>query len=162
MSETGTPLKAEPSSVAWNWFAREAREREAPAREAAANRRKGVLGGLIGLVAAQVVFLSFGRPVPALVVAAIAVVILLIALISPLNLYKKLARGLDRFGHAVGSGVTWVLMTLLYYLVFLPLGSLMRARRKLAISRGADPRLPTYWTSTEGRERTPESYRKQF
>ena len=143
-------------------MARAAREEEAPAREASANRRKGLIGGLVGLAAAQVVFLVFSRPVPAVVIGGIAVLILLIAMISPLGLYKKLARGLDRFAHAVGSGVTWVLMTLLYFLVFLPLGTLMRARRKLGISRRADPRLATYWTSTEGRERTPESYRKQF
>ncbi|HEY7216317.1 MAG TPA: hypothetical protein VIC28_16970 [Thermoanaerobaculia bacterium] len=149
----------EPSAVAWDWFARIAREQEAPAREAAANRRKGAIGGVIGLTAALAVFL-FDRPVAAAVIAGIAVLIFLIAMASPLGLYKTLTHGLDRFAHAVGSGVTWLLMTILYYVVFLPIGALMR--RKLAISRGADPRLPTYWTSTEGRERTPESYRKQF
>ncbi len=151
----------EPSAVAWDWFARIAREQEAPAREAAANRRKGAIGGVIGLAAALAVFL-LDRPVAAMVIAGIAVLIFLIAMASPLGLYKTLARGLDRFAHAVGAGVTWVLMTILYYLVFLPIGAFMRARRKLAISRGADPRLPSYWISTEERARTAESYRKQF
>jgi hypothetical protein len=149
----------EPSAVAWNWFERAVRQEETRAREAAANRRKGAIGGVIGLAAALAVFL-FDRPVAAAVIAGIAVLIFLIAMASPLGLYKTLTRGLDRFVHAVGFGVTWLLMTILYYVVFLPIGALMR--RKLAISRGADPRLPTYWTSTEGRERTPESYRKQF
>ena len=68
----------------------------------------------------------------------------------------------DRFAHAVGSAVTWVLMTVLFYLVFLPAGLFLR--RKLAITKGADRRLPTYWIATEERERarSPESYRKQF
>ena len=152
----------EPSAVAWNWFERAVREEEARAREAAANRRKGAIGGVIGLAAAQAVFLFFDRPIAAAVIAGIAVLVMLIALVSPLGLYKTLSRGLDRFAHAVGSAVTWLLMTILYYVVFLPIGGLMRARRKLAISRGADPRLPSYWISTEGRERTAESYRKQF
>jgi hypothetical protein len=153
------PQGVEPSAVAWNWFERAVRQEEARAREAAANRRKGAVGGVIGLVVALAFFL-LDRPIAAMVIAGIAVLIFLIAMASPLGLYKTLSRGLDRFAHAIGSGVTWVLMTILYYVVFLPIGALMR--RKLAISRGADPRLPTYWISTAGRERTPESYRKQF
>ena len=156
------PHSQDPSSVAWNWRERAAGEAEALVREAAANRRKGLIGGAIGLAAAAAVYFFFNRPTVAAVIAGIAVLVALIALASPVGLYKTLARGLDRFAHAVGSAVTWVLMTLLYYLVFLPLGALMRARRKLGISRHADSRLSTYWISTEGRERTAESYRKQF
>jgi VIT1/CCC1 family predicted Fe2+/Mn2+ transporter len=152
----------EPSAVSWNWRARVAGQQEAAAREAAANRRKGGIGGVIGVAAAAAVYYLLDRPVAAAVIAGIALLIVLIAMISPLGLYKTLSRGLDRFAYAVGSVVTWVLMTILYYVVFLPIGAFMRMRRKLAISRGADPRLPTYWISTEGRARTPESYRKQF
>jgi formate-dependent nitrite reductase membrane component NrfD len=98
------------------------------------------------------------------VIAAIAVLIALLALVSPLGAYKTLTRWLDRFAHAVGSAVTWALMTVLFYIVFLPAGLVLRSRKKLGISRGADPRLPTYWIATEERERarTLESYRKQF
>jgi hypothetical protein len=154
--------RTEASSVTWNWRQRGAGEGEKRAREAAANRRKGLIGAVVGLAAAAVVWFVFQRPVAAGVIAGIALAILLIALASPLGLYKGLARGLDRFAHAVGVGLTWVLMTLLYYVVFLPVGALLRLRGKLGISRRADPRLPSYWTVTEGRERTPESYRKQF
>jgi hypothetical protein len=162
MSEPTVQPRAEASSVAWNWRDRAAGEGPARAREAAANRKKGLIGTAIGLAAAAAVWFFFHRPVAAAVIAAIAVLIALTALASPLGLYKGLARALDRFAHAVGSGLTWLLMTLLYYLVFLPIGALLRARGRLGISRGADRRLPTYWTFTEGRERTPESYRKQF
>ena len=156
------PEPVEPSSVAWSWRERAAGGAEARAREAAANRRKGLIGGLIGLSAAAAVYFFLHKPFAAGVIGTIAVLIAVIALAFPLTAYKVLARALDRFAHAVGSAVTWALMTILFYLVFLPIGALMRARGKLAISRGADRRLPTYWTSTEGRERTPESYRKQF
>lgn len=153
--------RAEASSVAWSWRDRAAGEAMEREREAAANRRKGVIGALIGLAVAALLYFVFHRPVAAAVVAGIAVVIALLALASPLGLYKGLTRALDRFAHAVGSGVTWVLMPVLFYVVFLPIGLLLRARGKLAISKNADPRMPTYWKSTE-RERTPESYRKQF
>jgi len=162
MPEPTVQSNAEASSVAWSWRARAARETESRAREAAANRRKGLIGGAIGLGAAAAVNFLLHRPVAAAVIAAIAVLIVLIATASPLGAYKALTRGLDRFAHLVGSVLTWVLMTVLFYVVFLPVGVILRARHKLGISRGADRRLQTYWISTEARERTPESYRKQF
>jgi hypothetical protein len=161
MSEPRVKSRAEASSIAWEWRDRAAGETEARAREAAANRRKGLIGGAVGLAAAALAYFYFHRPVAAAVIAAVAVLILLLAMMSPLGLYKGLTRALDRFAHAVGSAVTWVLMTVLFYLVFLPTGLVLRGRGKLAISKSADRRLPTYWTLTE-RERTPESYRKQF
>jgi hypothetical protein len=151
---------AEASSVAWSWRDRSKGAADARAREAAANRTKGMVGGAVGLAVAALLY--FHRPVAAAVVAAIAVTIALLALASPLGAYKGLTRLLDRFAHAVGAVVTWVLMTVLFYLVFLPVGLVLRGRGKLGISRGADRRLPTYWKSTAERVRTPESYRKQF
>jgi hypothetical protein len=115
---------------------------------------------------AALLYFVFHKVRTAEVIAAIAVVVALSALASPLGAYKTLSRWLDRFAHAVGAAVTWVLMTVLFYLVFLPAGLLLR--RKLAITlgndRSADRRLPTYWIATEERERarSPESYRKQF
>jgi len=152
----------EPSSVAWSWRQVALSEAELRAREAQAARKRGAWGGAIGLSAAALVYFALGRPVAAAVIAAVAVLITLIAFAAPLTLYKSLSRALDRFAHAVAAGVTWALMTLLFYLLFLPVGLFLRMRGKLAITRGADRRLATYWTSTEGRARTPESYRKQF
>jgi hypothetical protein len=62
----------------------------------------------------------------------------------------------------VGTGVTWLLMTVLFYLLFLPVGLIMRAMGRLAFTRFADPAVDTYWTPTEGRVHSAESYRKQF
>ncbi|MFL6264081.1 MAG: hypothetical protein ACJ76Y_30725 [Thermoanaerobaculia bacterium] len=160
--------KAQASSVAWSWRDRAARAETARAREAAANRTKGLVGGAIGLAVAALLYFVFHKETAAMVVAAIAVLIALTALASPLGAYKALSRWLDRFAHAVGAAVTWVLMTVLFYFVFLPAGLFLRGRGKLAVTlgndRGADKRLPTYWIATEERERarTPESYRKQF
>jgi hypothetical protein len=154
--------RAEASSVAWSWRDRASQAERARAREAASARTRGVVGGLIGLAVAAAIYYFFRRPVPAGIVAAIAVVLALIALASPLGLHKKVTRVLQRFAHGVGAAVTWVLMTLLYYLVFLPTGALLRARRRLGITRGADRGLPTYWIPARERARTPESYRRQF
>jgi VIT1/CCC1 family predicted Fe2+/Mn2+ transporter len=156
--------KAQASSVAWNWRDRAAKAETARVREAAANRVKGLIGGAIGLAVAALLYFVFHKEKTAGVIAAIAVVVALTALASPLGAYKTLSRWLDRFAHAVGAAVTWVLMTVLFYLVFLPAGLFLRTRGKLAVTKGADRRLPSYWIATEERERARalESYRKQF
>jgi hypothetical protein len=164
MPESIMKPSAEASSVAWNWRDRAAGNAAALVREAAANRRKGLIGGAIGLAFAALLHFAVHKERSAMVVAGIAVLVALIALASPLGLYKGLTRALDVFAHAVGAGITWVLMAVLFYLVFLPAGLILRGRKKLGISRGADRSLPTYWIATDERERarTPESYRKQF
>jgi hypothetical protein len=150
-----------PSAVAWSWR-KSAGPGDSRAREAAAARTRGAIGGAVGLSAAAAVWLFFEKPVAAAVIAGIAAAISLTAFLFPLTLYRKLNHGLEVFARAVGTAVTWVLMTVLFYLLFLPVGLLLRARGRLGITRGTDPKLSTYWTDTQGRARTPESYRKQF
>jgi hypothetical protein len=132
------------------------------AREAAAARRQGAIGGAGGLAAAAALAWLLHRTGLAVVVASASVAVALLALAAPLTLYRRLRGALDRLGRWVGTAVTWVLMTLLFYLLFLPTGLLMRAAGKLSFTRFADPGLDSYWTSTAGRVPTVESYRKQF
>ncbi|HVR95361.1 MAG TPA: hypothetical protein VMW27_02020 [Thermoanaerobaculia bacterium] len=145
------------SAVVWNW--RGAGKGADPARAAAAARRRGLLGLVVGLIAAALLF--FWKPVLAAVVAAISVTLALIAFTAPLTLHKQVTRALDAFARGVGMAVTWVLMTVLYYILFLPVGLLLRARRRLGITRSPDPALATYWKPTL-RDKSAESYRKQF
>lgn len=158
-----SPTQKLPSAVVWDWRGGD-QEGARRAREAAAIRRRGLIGGAVGLTVAALVFFLWKRPVPAAVIAAVALLLSLPSLLAPLTAGRSVGRALDRFAHAVGTGVTWILMTLLYYLLFLPVGLILRGRGKLGITRGFDPRRPSYWTSVEERERarTPESYRRQF
>jgi hypothetical protein len=147
------------SAVVWNWRTAGEKTGVDPAREAAAVRRRGLIGLIVGLLAATLLF--FWKPVVAAVVAAISLTLALIAFAAPLTLHKKVTRALDAFARGVGMTVTWVLMTLLYYVLFLPVGLLLRARRRLGITRTPDPALATYWKPTL-RDKSAESYRKQF
>lgn len=158
-----TQTKNLPSAVVWDWRGGETEESRR-AREAAHIRRRGLIGGAVGLTVAALVFFLWKKPVPAAVIAGIALLLSLPGLLAPLTAGRSVGRALDRFGHAVGLGVTWVLMTLLYYLLFLPVGLFLRTRGKLGITRAFDPRRSSYWTSVEERERAraPESYRRQF
>src|SRR5882724_4221121 len=148
----------EPSAVIWDW--RREDDPGARAQEAAAARKRGLLGGAIGLVAAVVV--HHFRPTAGFVIGGIALLFLVIALAAPLTLYPKLMRLFDLFAHGVGTAVTWVLMTVLYYLFFLPAGLVLKAAHKLAITTGFDRAQATYWTAADDRGRAPEAYRKQF
>lgn len=152
-----------PSAVVWDWNRTGTGDDQNEAKLHAADtaaRKRGIIGGLVGLVIAAVVY-HFWRPGLAYVIAGISLALALLALAAP-PAYRKVAGLLDRFGHMVGMAVTWLLMTLLYYLLFLPVGLLLRARGKLAVTRHPDRRLASYWISTEGRPWTAESYRKQF
>lgn len=150
----------EAAAVSWRWHPGEEPE-DARAQEAAAARRRGALGGLLGLLVAGAALL-FHRPTMAAVVASLALLTTLVALASPLFLYRGLMAGLNVFAHGVGTAMTWMLMTLLFYLLFLPMGLLLRAAGKLDMKSFADPRVPTYWTPTAERARGADSYRKQF
>jgi len=158
------PQNQDPSAVVWDWNRTATGDDQNEAkRNAAANiaaRRRGVIGGIIGLLIAAVVY-QFWRPGLAYVIAGISLTLALLAVVAP-PAYRKVAGLLDRFGHAVGMAVTWLLMTLLYYILFLPVGLLLRMRGKLAVTRHPDRRLASYWISTEGKAWTAESYRKQF
>ncbi|HEX3130345.1 MAG TPA: hypothetical protein VH394_23615 [Thermoanaerobaculia bacterium] len=148
-----------PSAVAWDW--RRAGGSEDPDRKLdAATRRRGLIGGAVGLAAAAAIYLWW-RPNLAYVVAGVSIVLTLLALAVP-PAYRKVTGLLDLFAHVVGMAVTWVFMTLIYYVLFFPVGLLLRAQKKLAVTQHPDRRLPTYWSSTEGKPWTAESYRKQF
>lgn len=153
-------IQWQPSSLIWNW--RAAADKGGTRAAAAAARRQGALGGGIGLAVAAALAFLLHRAGLAAAVAAASLAVALLALATPLTLYRRLRGALDRFGHWVGTAVTWLLMTLLFYLLFLPVGLILRATGKLAFTRFADPALDTYWTPTDGRAHTAESYRKQF
>jgi hypothetical protein len=158
-------IQWQPSSPGWTW--RTAADTGRPggppaAAAAAAARREGAIGGAVGLAVAAALAFLLHRAGTAVVVAAVAVAVALLAQAAPLTLYRRLRGGLERFGHWVGTGVTWVLLTLLFYLLFLPVGLLMRATGKLDLTRFADPALASYWTPTDGGVPAGESYRKQF
>jgi len=96
------------------------------------------------------------------VVAAIAVVTTLLALVSPLGGFRHLTRALEAFARGLALALTWLLMGLAYYLLFLPVGLLLRASRKLHVTRGGDARLASYWQQPTAPPPSLEAYRRPF
>jgi hypothetical protein len=146
------------AQVAWQWH--RAPAADDTARAAAAARRKGLLGGLVGLAVASALY--FWKPQMAAVVAAIAVATTLLALVSPLRGFHALTKALEAFARGLGLVMTWLLIGLAYYLLFLPVGLLLRATHKLHVTRGADARLGTYWQQPTAPPPSLDAYRRPF
>jgi hypothetical protein len=154
------------SRAVWPWRDTLVDGAEDAARAArSAARRRGVVRAVIGFAAALA--LSFWKPVLGLVVAAISLLVLLLAVAAPIAGYGRLERGIDRFAHGVGTAVTWLLMPLLFYLLFFPVGLLLRSVGNLRLTRRPDGDLASYWWRPEhpeaGWQRGETArYRRQF
>jgi len=160
--ETGMPPASAASeraaAVVWQW--RREPAADAGAQAAAAARKRGAIGGTVGLLVAAALY--FWKPQMAAVVASIAVLTTLLALASPLGGFRRLTIALEAFARGVGLAMTWLLMTLAYYLLFLPLGLALRAGRKLRITRRGDAALASYWQPAVAPTAGIDAYRKPF
>jgi hypothetical protein len=161
-AEGNVPPGASPSAIAaalvWQW--RRGTGPDPRLAQAAAARRRGVIGAVVGLVVAAILF--HWRPTAAAAIAAVAVLLGLLALVSPLGGYRHVMRLVDLFAHGVGVVMTWLLMGIAWVFVFLPGGLLLRATGKLRITRGADARQASYWTPAQEVAPGIEPYKKSF
>ena len=101
---------------------------------------KAAIGGLV----AAALYFGLRRPVMAVVVAGISLLLLISGFLAP-GLYRALEKGFAALGHAAATALTWALLVPVYYLVF-------GTGRILLVLRGADPmrrrfptREPSYW-----------------
>jgi hypothetical protein len=129
-------------------------------RHVAAARREGLARAAVGVVAGGLIWLW--KPVLGTVVLGVTLALLLIALASPRGAYRAIAIGLRRFGHTVGLAVTWVLMTLIFYLLFFPVGLVLRGLGRLGLTFGAELGRASYWEPVAWERITAECYRRQF
>ena len=136
---------------------------EEAARRRAHLRRQGIVRAVVGLAIAAL--LALWKPLFGAVVAAIALALLLVALAAPAA-YGKISAGLERFGHWVGRAMTWLLMPILFVLLFLPVGFVLRSTGKLRVTRGPDRSRASYWEAPQAGQGWGDSgaagYRRQF
>lgn len=87
--------------------------------------------------------------------------LLLSALAAP-NLLKPVYKVWMKIAHAIGWFNTRVLLTLIYYVIFTPIGLLARAIGKDLLNTKLEPEATTYWIPREKKEVPPEDYERQF
>ncbi len=151
-----------PSAGVWQWRRDPGAETRARAEAARAARVRGAIQGAVGFAAALVAAFAFHRPTLGSVIASIAALVTLLALLSPLGAFRILTLGVEKLGRAIGLVVTWILMPIIFFLFFLPVGLFLRSRGKTGITLGADPKLSSYWISTEDHPSGPATYERQF
>ena len=105
-----------------------------------------LVAGLFGLL---IPWLS-GRPTP-LWPLIVGVVVFLLATLVPIAL-KPLYRGWMAFGSVAGWINTRIILWLMYYLVLVPTGLLMRAFGKDPLKRKLDPDAGSYRVASEVQE----------
>jgi hypothetical protein len=114
----------------------------------------------VGLAVA--VGLWFWKPVLGVVAGGLTVVLLLVALLSPVRVHPRVERGLAGFARGVGLVVSWVTLTGVFFLVFLPLGLMLRALGKLRLDPGLDRSAASYWRAPDTVGAWPERHDRQF
>ena len=80
------------------------------------------------------------------VVMSIAALILLSALLSPTGLYAGIERLFAALGRRVGTGLTWIVLPLIFYLIFLPFGTVFRSGRRDPMKRFYEADAESYWS----------------
>lgn len=141
----------------WDWRGGVGESAEAIERAA---RRRGLVRGAIGLAVAVALF--FWKPIVGAVAGGVTLVLLGVALVSPVGLYPRVERGVAGFARGVGLVVSWVTLTLVFFLVFLPIGLVLRAMGWLRLARGLEPGAASYWRAPDTAGASAARHDRQF
>jgi hypothetical protein len=146
-------MHSEASRAIWDWRNKGARREARPSRGAA------FIGLAVGSVVAAILF-WYGHLVMMAVVLTISLGMFTCALFIP-KAYQVIQAFLQKFSHAVGQVLTWVLLIPFFYMGF----SLGRLVQKLArrdpMTRGWRPEQASYWVDRQA-ETDKEQYKRQF
>ncbi|MEE9608918.1 MAG: hypothetical protein V3U03_14355 [Myxococcota bacterium] len=153
------PGRAEASRVVWDW--RGERTPKVAALGPGRARLRGTLQALAGATVGALIFTFLSRTVGTLVLS-IAGLILLSALASPTGLYAAIERLFAALGQRLGSLVSWVVLPLLFYAIFLPFGWLFRRGRRDPMKRFYEADADTYWSPHAGGRTASASRSRQY
>jgi len=122
-------------------------------------RRFGlVVGGVFALLALWSTYCA--HPVLAAVFASLATPLVGLGLVAP-RLLAPVERAWMALAHVLGRINTTLILALLYYLVFTPIGAVRRLFSDPLDRRMGEPR-PSHWTARERAPADPSRYRQQF
>lgn len=142
--ETGSP---QASAAIWDWRAGPNAQKTAASDGAV--RLRGVLQGVAGGVVGGALW-ALGWHGVATAAFVVGGIVMTCALISPRGLYAAIQRLFEATGHAVGVGLSWLLLVPFFYLFFAPFGALFRRGRRDRLQRRYDSNVATYWEPHEG------------
>jgi hypothetical protein len=112
---------------------------------------------LFGVIA----FFKLDAPTLAKVLWVLAVVVPVIGWLVP-SFMRLVFVGMSYLAWPIGFVVSHVVLALVYYLVFVPIGLLMRVFGYDPMKRGFDPEAATYWIARDPKSSEPKRYFRQF
>ncbi len=149
--------RPEAAAVIWDWQGSTRPEGSGPVGRA---RLRGVLQALMA-AGVGVLLLVLGVRLLATVVLALASLLLVSALVSPAGIYAAIERAFRALGRLVGQALSWILLPLIFYGVFLPFGLLFRRGRRDRMKRLFEDGAASYWQPHRTIPAS-KSYRRQF
>ena len=123
-------------------------------------RQFGLMMGLV-LTVLGALFYWKGRPNVSLALWTAATVMVGSGLLAPAAL-RPVFRVWMKFAHAMGWFNTHLLLVLLYFLIFTPMGLVMRLFRPDPLQRKIEKERPSYWKIRERSDFVKEQYERQF
>jgi hypothetical protein len=112
---------------------------------------------LFGVIA----FLKLDAPTLAKVLWVLAVVVPVVGWLVP-SFMRLVFVGMSYLAWPIGFVVSHVVLALVYYLVFTPIGLLMRLFRYDPMKRRFDPEAASYWIERDPKASEPKRYFRQF
>jgi hypothetical protein len=147
-ASTGRPGRPEAAAAIWDWRGRR------PSTVGAHDRRRGAIRAVVG-AAIGAILLAIGWTTVGTVALVLAGLSLALAIVAP----HHLARITAGLASAVRTVTTWVLMTVIFYAVFVPFHLLARRGRRDAMKRFYDRAQASYWHRRAG---APSRYERPF
>lgn len=136
-----------------------------------AHRREGSVQALVGACLGALIFslpwwwtgaAAWFPRVVSYVAWSVSAVVLTAAWLSPNGAYAAIQRVVYAVAHAVGVTLTFLLMTPIFLLFFVPFRALCRrGRRDRLLRTFPDPATRTFWIERTEHP-TPEAYQRQF
>lgn len=104
---------------------------------------------------------KLGAPTAALVLWVAAVVVPVVGWLIP-PVMRAVFLGMSYAAWPIGFVVSHVILALVYYLVFTPIGLAMRIFRYDPMTRGFDDAATSYWVKRDPQASGPKRYFRQF
>lgn len=149
--------QGEVSAVVWPWT--RARAAADPTASARALRHKAIIQALVTAIVGAVIFFLFKHRLAGQIVWGIAAFVLVTGLlIQPV--FRAVDRLMQKFGVAVGTGLTYLLLVPFFYLVFLPGRLLMRMLGKDPLQLSGAAGMASCWSVRKPLKT--DHFKKQF
>lgn len=156
------PGRPEAAAAVWRWRPADdpsqATERQAQARKI---RIRGAIQAAVGAGVGSLAYV-YGATGLAWFIFSVAGLILLASQLSPAGLFGAIEQLFRTLGRWLGRGLTWLLLTPLFYLFFLPFGLLLRRGRRDRLQRYFDEQVSSYWQDLSGPTAPSASLERQY